>query len=357
MNLLIFALALVLAIVAARPQLAPGLRRAGLVLLLAVMLAAPFISQSPAPLFDALTAMTVAYGWNFIGGYTGYPSFGNVAFLGLGAYIAAGFMSRQPHHPHLPWYAGIPLGVILTTLAAVLIGLVVLRLRGHYFAIATLGVAVAMPQLINWSGLFGQFFGGGLPLNFPLVRGASLFGLTLSADRFFYYLALGSALLSLGLTAWLSRSRFGYSLIAIRENEEAAEVMGINTTVAKVMAYALSAALAALGGAIIGFRLTNMTTENSAIFNPINNLQMIIIVLIGGVATIWGPWIGAVILFGIQELIQTAAGGILDWQGVIFALIIIVVVIFLPAGLMEFVRSRARFSWRLLAHNIAEHRV
>lgn len=357
MNLVIFALALLLAVVAGRPQFQRSLRLAGLVGLVGVMLLAPLLSKNVAVLFDALTAMTIAYGWNFIGGYTGYPAFGNVAFIGLGAFVAAGFMSKQPHHLHLPWYLSILLAVLITAVVTALIGLVVLRLRGHYFAIATLGVGVAMPQFINWTTIFPHFFGGGLPLNFPLVRGYDILGLHLASDRFFYYLALAAALGSLGLTAWLSRSKFGYSLVAIRENEEAAEVMGINTTAAKVLAYSLSGALAGLGGALIGYRLTNMTTEAEAIFNPINNLQMIIIVLIGGVATIWGPWIGAVVLFAIQEAVRTLAGSILEWQAVLFALIIILVVLFLPAGLMQFVRSRTRITLRLFMRNLTEYRV
>src|SRR5581483_3203781 len=103
-------------------------------------------------------------------------------------------------------------------------------------------------------------------------------------DRFlFYYLGLLTALVGWGLTASLSRGKFGYGLIAIRENEEAAEVMGIDTWTSKVRAYMLSAALAALGGSVIGYRLTNMTTEAEALFSTTNNLQMIIICLIGGV--------------------------------------------------------------------------
>ena len=97
--------------------------------------------------------MCIAYGWNVIGGYTGYAAFGNVAYLGLGAFVAAGFMSRQPGHLAWPWFVGIPLAVLIVALVAGALGLVVLRLRGHYFSIATLGIAVAMPQIINWDVL------------------------------------------------------------------------------------------------------------------------------------------------------------------------------------------------------------
>src|SRR5207302_1282706 len=184
---------IVLAIVAARPLSAPGWRRAATLGLIGLMVAAPLISSSTSILFDALTAMCIAYGWNIIGGFTGYAAFGNVAYLGLGAFVAAGFMSRQPGHLAWPWFVGIPLAVIIVSLVAAGVGIVVLRLRGHYFSIATLGVAVAMPQAIQLDaafgprGLFRNFFGGGLPLNFPLPEDIRLGDLRLDADRVFLY--------------------------------------------------------------------------------------------------------------------------------------------------------------------------
>src|SRR4029079_7835909 len=99
------------------------------------MLAAPFATSTPSILFDALTAMAIAYGWNVIGGYTGYAAFRNVAYLGLGAFVSAVFMSKQPGHLALPWFVGIPLSVAIVAVVAALIGLAVLRLRGHYFSI------------------------------------------------------------------------------------------------------------------------------------------------------------------------------------------------------------------------------
>jgi branched-chain amino acid transport system permease protein len=366
MNLLIMTVGLVLAIVAARPLSPPTLRRGATAALIALMLVAPLVSNSTSILFDALTAMCIAYGWNIIGGFAGYAAFGNVAYLGLGAFVAAGFMSRQPGHLAWPWFVGIPLAVAIVALVAGAIGLVVLRLRGHYFSIATLGVGVAMPQVITADaafgpkGLFPNFFGGGLPLNFPLAPDVQIGGLVLDADRFFFYgLGLGSALIAWGLTNLLRRSKFGYGLVAIRENEEAAEVMGVNTTVAKVYAYMLSALLAALGGAVIGYKLTNMTTEADALFSTTNNLQMIIICLIGGVGTLWGPWIGAFILFGLQEALRLASSSaeFLAWQGVIFSLLVVLVVLFLPRGVMLFVASRTPLTWRILVRNLVANRI
>ena len=366
MNLAIFVAGTVLAVVAARPMASPLVRRVATVAVFALLAIAPLISNSTSILFDALTAMCIAYGWNIIGGFTGYAAFGNVAYLGLSAFVAAGFMSRQPGHAAWPWFVAIPLAVVIVSLVAGAIGVVVLRLRGHYFSIATLGVSVAMPQFIHIDPLFGakgvfpNFFGGGLPLNFPLADDIVLGGLTLNADRFFFYgLALISAAIGWGLTRYLRSSKFGYGLVAIRENEEAAEVMGVNTTINKVYAYMLSAALAAVGGAVIGYKLTNMTTESDALFSTTNNLQMIIICLIGGVGTLWGPFMGAFILFGIQEALRLASSSaeFLAWEGVIFALLVVLVVLFLPRGVMLFVASRTRLTWRVFARNLVAHRV
>jgi branched-chain amino acid transport system permease protein len=366
MNLLILVACLVLTSLAAAARARPVVRRgaiAGLVLLLVL---APLVTETTSILFDALTAMCIAYGWNVIGGFTGYASFGNVAYLGLGAFIAAGFMSRQPGHLALAWFVAIPLAVGIVSLVALAIGLAVLRLRGHYFSIATLGVAIAMPEFINWDFAFGPqgiipgFFGGGRPLNFPLVADARLGGIVLGADRYlFYYLGLFTAALAVGGTALLSRSKLGYALVAIRENEDAAEALGIDTTTMKSIAYVISAALAALGGAVVGFKLTNMTTEADALFSTTNNLQMIVIALIGGTGTIWGPAIGASILFAIQEALRTLSGSALfvQWQAAVFSLLIIVVVLFLPRGLMQFLRGRERFTLRRLLRDLTAFRV
>jgi branched-chain amino acid transport system permease protein len=366
MNLAIFIVGIVLAIVAARPRSPASLRWAATLALFVMVAVAPWLSGSTSILFDALTAACIAYGWNVIGGYTGYAAFGNVAYLGLGAFVAAGFMSRQPGHSAWPWFVAIPSAVVIVSVVAGAIGIVVLRLRGHYFSIATLGVAVAMPQVIQADAVFGahglfvNFFGGGLPLNFPLPDDVQLGPVILDGNRVFLYeLGVLTAVIGWALTWRLGRSKFGYGLIAIRENEEAAEVMGVNTTVNKVLAYMLSAALAALGGAVIGYKLTNMTTEAEALFSTTNNLQMIIICLIGGVGTLWGPWIGAFVLFGLQEALRTVSSSaeFLAWEGVIFALLVVLVVLFLPRGVMLFVVSRTPLTWRVFARNLIAFRV
>src|SRR5579871_6594284 len=124
MNLVIFGVGLVLAIVAARPSSSRALRLAATLALFGILAIAPALSSSTSVLFDALTAMCIAYGWNIIGGFTGYAAFGNVAYLGLGAFVAAGFMSHQPGHLAWPWFVGIPLSVAIVSVVAGAIGIV-----------------------------------------------------------------------------------------------------------------------------------------------------------------------------------------------------------------------------------------
>ena len=136
-------------------------------------------------------------------------------------------------------------------------------------------------------------------------------------------------------------------------------MLGIDTTRSKASAYMLSAALAALGGAVIGYKLTNMTTESEALFSTINNLEMIIICLIGGIGTVWGPCIGAFVLFSIEEALRTFSGNadFLQWEAVVFSAVIVVVVLLLPRGLMQFIRSRERVTLRTIVKSLTDYSV
>ena len=175
---------------------------------------------------NALILATLAQSWNIIGGYTGYPSFGNSVFYGLGGYgVAIAMVQFQ-----LPFAVGLMLGVFLAVLFAFLLGLPVLRLRGHYFAIATLGLAEVMTAIVSNLEIAGRNVG----LILPLLKG----------DTVFFELSLALLAVTTITVAWISRSRFGFGLIAIRENEQAAAVMGVNTTLYKILAFALCSVFA-----------------------------------------------------------------------------------------------------------------
>jgi branched-chain amino acid transport system permease protein len=278
----------------------------------------------------------IASAWNLIGGLTGYPAFGNVVYFGIGAYTVALLVTKY----HLAFAAALPFAVLVAAALASLIGLPLLRLRGHYFAVASLGVAVAVGEVINNV----EYFGGAVGIFMPIFH----------SDLLFYYLMLGSAVLAVATTWGVLRSRFGYGLIAIREDEGAAAVMGVNTTLYKVAAYALSAALTGLAGGI--YAQWNVFVNQDVAFNINVSIDSILMALIGGLGTIWGPVMGAVVL---ELLIQNFAGtgdlAVVTQVGL--GLLLTVAVIFLPRGVVDFFGGRSSFTIAYLRRTLRENGV
>src|SRR5205807_2073474 len=239
--------------------------------------------------------VVMATAWNIIGGITGYAAFGNVAFFGIGAYTTGMLIAKA----QWPFLVALPLAPILAALFAALVGLPLLRLRGHYFAVASLGVGVAVGELVQNIDYNGQpVFGGASGLFLPIYAVGH-------RGLFFFYLMCGAAAVAIAVTWWVLRSRFGYGLIAIRENEDAAAVIGVNTTAYKVAAFALAAALTGLAGGI--FSQWNVFINQDNTFPIEYNVQMILMALLGGTGTVFGPAAGAVLL---QLLIQFLGGSL-----------------------------------------------
>jgi branched-chain amino acid transport system permease protein len=172
----------------------------------------------------------------------------------------------------------------------------------------------------------------------------------------FFFAAL--ALFAGGTAAlWLLRhSKFGYGLRAIRANEEAAAVMGISTTRFKVAAFAASAVLTGLAGGLQGLVNGSVLPEQTSIFDPYRSLEVIIICLIGGVGTVWGPMVGAFTLYAVQEALFGLLGAG-DWRPVFFGAFVILLILFLPRGILQFVHGTARLDWRTFLRNIQANRV
>jgi branched-chain amino acid transport system permease protein len=277
--------------------------------------------------------VVISAAWNLIGGLAGYPAFGNVVYFGIGAYAVAVLVTRY----HFSFPAALAASVLLPAAFAGLIGIPLLRLRGHYFAVASLGVAVAVGEVINNL----DYFGGASGIFMPIVR----------SDLLFYYLMLGAALLAVATTWVVLRSRFGYALIAIREDESAAAVMGVNTTLYKVAAYALSAALTGLAGGI--YAQWNVFVSQDVAFNIDVSIDSILMALIGGIGTIWGPVLGAVVL---EFLIQTFVGrgdlAVVTQIGL--GLLLTVAVIFLPRGIVDFFGGRSFLSLAYVKRTLRE---
>ncbi|MDF3861911.1 branched-chain amino acid ABC transporter permease [Achromobacter denitrificans] len=283
---------------------------------------------------NTLLLAVLAQGWNIIGGYTGYASFGNSVFYGLGSYGVAIAMVQW----ELPFAAGLALGVALAVAFALLLGLPVLRLRGHYFAIATLALAQVMTAIVSNIELAGQNIGLVLP--------------PLNNDPLFYELSLGLLVLATLTVAWLTRSRFGFGLIAIRENEEGAAVMGVNTTLYKVAAFALSGVFSALAGGIHAYWITFLDPESA--FDIGLNVKMIIMAVFGGAGTVLGPVVGAFSLSAISELLSSE---VTSAAGLFYGAVIVAAVVLMPRGLTDLLRRYRKSGWRYFAENIRAHKL
>ena len=308
----------------------------GLALVVAALAALPWIGNTVLVQFgiNVLLLATLAQGWNIIGGYTGYPSFGNSVFYGLGAYgVAIAMVQYQ-----LPFWAGMLIGLGLGVAFAGLLGMAVLRLKGHYFAICTLGLALVMAAIVSNLEIAGSNIG----LVLPLHRGEVLF----------YELALGLLVLATLTIFWLSRSRFGAGLIAIRENEEGAAVLGVNTTLYKILAFMLSAAFTALAGGIYAYYITFI--DPAGVFDVVLNVKMIIMAVFGGPGSVLGPVIGAFVLSGISEVLATKVTSI---ASMFFGLVIVVAVVFMPRGIVHLVRHARQTGWSYFIGNVRTHRL
>ncbi len=270
---------------------------------------------------------TVGVAWNLFSGYSGLMSFGHAAFFGLGAYTVAIGLANFGITPWL----GIPAAAVVGALAGLLVGLPTLRLRGHYFALAMLAYPLALLYLFEWMGF--------QEVALPMHREAPALYMQFADQRLYVLLAVALLLLALWVSLRISSSRFGLTLLAIKQNEPAAMAAGIDPRVAKLRALVLSAALTALAGGLYAVVLLIVTP--AAVFGMHVSAQPLIVTLFGGVATLFGPVLGALALVPMGEVLHAELGDQLPGiQGVVFGAAIILIVLVAPAGLLPWVQAR-----------------
>lgn len=257
--------------------------------------------------------------WNFIGGMAGYPSFASAAFFGLGAYAGA-VAQKYGLSVFVAWSLA---GAVAALFAAAL-GFALLRLRGHYFAIASLVVAEVLREIVNSAT---NLTGGGMGLNLPVPQMASI------ADqaRFFYYTMLGVAALAFGAVLLTQRSRLGFGLRCIRQNESAADMLGVNTTLYKVNAFILSGVFVGIAGAVYASWVHYI--EPPDVFDVLYSIKPIVMVLLGGAGTLFGPLIGAALFLSLEELVWR---NYISVHTGVLGLLIVLLVLFLPKGVLAF---------------------
>ncbi len=287
---------------------------------------------------DVLMFAIMASAWNIIGGYTGYASFGNVVFFGIGAYITAVLMEKSGLNFAVA-FVGAGLG---SAAFAVIIGLPVLRLRGHYFAIATLGVAEAMKALVQNLGITEGNSGIYLPM----------LNLSVKAQYyFFFYVMLGTLLATLVVTYFVLNAKLGYSFIAIREDEDAASSVGINTTAAKTIAFALSGLFTGLAGSIYAYQQAFI--KPGPVFSVESTVKMIVMAVFGGIGKLFGPLLGAATIEIISEILSNY---FLVAHTLFFGALVILSIVFMPKGIADML-SQKKFGLLYFLQNIRKNRI
>jgi len=309
-------------------------------LLLAVALAAPYVLPEYRTQMSFLWLMIIfALTWDLLGGQMGYNSFGNIVFFGVGMYTCAVIQrdSGLDYYPAL--FLGAGAGGLTALLLAALLGSGVLGLRGHYFAIATLGLGIAAGEFASgW-----DYIGAGSGMVTPLYPGEAG-----TREGFFYFLMFGLAVITFFVLRWLYSGRFGLAINAIRDDEDKAEAMGMHTTLYKTAAWCTSAFFLGISGAFAGNIVGFIDPRDVAFAGPTFGVWMVLMAILGGKGTLWGPVIGATVFHITQELFWTY---LLGWQRVALGLLIVLIVVFFPLGILGYVRER----WpELFGHRVDE---
>jgi branched-chain amino acid transport system permease protein len=264
---------------------------------------------------------TMGLAWNIISGYAGQTSFGHQAFFGIGAYVTVLLVVTIKLTP----WIGMVVGMVAAIVAAVLIGLPTFRLAGIYFALATLAYPLIFRIVMDYLGY--------QEVSIPMVRDRPVAFMQFRDPRAYDLLALTALAGTLLLSHWIEGSRLGYALRALKANEQAAEAAGVDTFRAKMTAYMLSAAPAAVIGAIYAHAILFVVTPD-AVFGVLVIVQTLVVCLVGGVGSKWGPLIGSVIMVPLSETLDATVGDQLPGiQGVVYGGALMLVMLFAPEGI------------------------
>ena len=325
-----------------------GKRAVFYVALIIFMIIAPFVF----PVFKTQLAtvwlmIIVALTWDMTGGQMGYNSLGNITFYGTGMYVAAvvtialaydvgeytgssggGIYEFTDGQYFTGMFLGMLAAGLFCSVVAVVIGYITFGLRGPYFAIGTLGVAIAAGELVsNW-----DWVGGGQGIALPVYPGDFENGKIL-----FYFLFAATGVVLFLFLKWLYTTRFGAAINAIRDDEEKAEAMGIHTLQYKLATWAMAAFFVGVAGAISAFQLIHFEPLESA-YQTINlGIFMVVCALLGGKGTLWGPVVGAILFHVFKEVTWTY---LLGWQWVALGVLIVATVVYFEGGVVGWLMER-----------------
>ena len=301
----------------------------------ALAIAYPLLLSSPFQ--QRLGALVLLYAiaasaWNIVGGYAGQVSVGHVVFFGCGAYAAMGSYAKFGLSPLF----GIPGGIVLAVGLAAIIGVPTLRLSGHYFSMATIAVAETVRLIVTNTDWLGAAVG----LSGPTVP-RNIFDLSFLSSLPYYYLFLVVLVITLLVTWWMTNSRMGFYLRAIKDSERAARSLGAPASRTKLYAYMLSAALTSVAGALYAMMFGFVDPESG--LGILISVKILIMAALGGAGLLFGPLVGAAILVPLEEISNSWLGG--KGAGltfVVYGAIIVVIARFQPGGLLSLFTGRRK---------------
>ena len=313
--------------------------------LLALAIAYPLVWSTPFQ--QRLGALVLLYAitasaWNIVGGYAGQVSVGHVVFFGCGAYAAMGAYT----HFGLSPLVGIPLGIVLAVGIAALIGVPTLRLSGHYFSMATIAVAELVRLIVTNT----PYLGAAVGLSGPTVP-RNVFDLSFISSLPYYYIFLAVLTFTLCLTWWMTNSRMGFYLRAIRDSERAARSLGAPASRIKLYAFMLSAGLTSVPGALYAVMFGFVDPESG--LGILISVKILIMAALGGAGLLFGPLVGAAILVPLEEISNSKFGG--NGAGltfVVYGAIIVLIARFQPGGILT-LANRLWARWRKPAAAVA----
>lgn len=304
----------------------------GLLVLIAGVAALPLFGGAYALRLGTIACMyaVFALSWNIVGGFAGYPSFATAAFFGLGAYSTGILLGKN-----VPLLPALAITLVIYFLLAAALGSVLLRLRGHYFAIASLSLAEVFRELVNNAT---DLTGGGMGLNIPLAPGSGVL-----ADATFFFYAMWSLLVLTALVViGVASSKLGFGLNCIRQNETAATMVGLNATLYKSVAFGLSACFVSAAGGIYAAWVHYI--DPSDVFDILYSVKPIVMALMGGLGSPLGVVCGAFLYLGLEEVVWR---NYIQIHSGVLGVLIILLLLFLPHGLASL---HGRIFWRRLKH-------
>lgn len=295
------------------------------ILLLPIILLLPMFYKGYVIRFSTTIFMYIALAqaWNIIGGFTGYISLGIMGPVGLGGYLTAILMINLG----FPFFIAAVIAALITMLFFITISAPILRLKSGYFAIATFAVAYILREISNNAT---QITGGGMGLMLPMRPGTID-----ESNLYFFYLMLAIAIITTLVVSIISKSRLGYGLLAVKEDEEAANVLGVNTKLYKVIAFGISSFFAGLIGSAYAYWLVFI--DPATLFNQNLSILIIAMVLVGGGGTVYGPVIGTILISAISELFWNR---FLTLHQGFMGMILILIILFIPKGIAVIFKQR-----------------